>query len=88
MDTYVDGGAHSLSETFIRFYQIIRRHILDYINLHYSLLFKFVYLYSKTLVSTDSVSAVYRGQKILTHSLPKSTMVDFSAYVLICQRRL
>jgi hypothetical protein len=30
----------------------------------------------------------YRGPKILTHSLPKSTMADFSIYVLICQRQL
>jgi hypothetical protein len=30
---------------------------------------------------------IYRGPKILTHSLPKSTMVDLSIYVLIYQRR-
>jgi hypothetical protein len=34
------------------------------------------------------LSAVYYGQKILTYSLPKSTIVDLSIYVLICQRRL
>jgi hypothetical protein len=44
--------------------------------------------YSRIRYPRFQLSAVYCGPKILTHSLPKSTMVDFSIYVLICQRRL
>jgi hypothetical protein len=45
-------------------------------------------LLQKLKYSRTPVSTVYCGPKILTHSLPKSTMVDLIIYVLICQHRL
>ena len=48
-----------------------------------------IYIYTvETPYPRFQFSAVYRDPNILTYSLPKSTIVDFSIYVLICQRRL
>jgi hypothetical protein len=44
--------------------------------------------YSNSHTSRACDNSVWCRMLWLTHSLPKSTMVDLSIYVLICQRRL